>query len=110
MIFCLLKFDTADGAYILPPILYPDGNFYLKLGHYNSFETDLHGDMKTITDWYKQGTGIPEAVMHLSNFILKDLINDPNVKFTDISSDCCVTVNVSIYTIIYILYNSNCLQ
>ena len=52
--------------------------------------------MKTITDWYKQGTGIPEAVKHFSEFITKELIKDPDIEFTDVSSDCCVTVNVSI--------------
>ena len=52
--------------------------------------------MKTITDWYKQGTGIPEAVKHFSEFITKELIKDPDIEFTDVSSDCCVTVNASI--------------
>ena len=52
--------------------------------------------MKTITDWYKQGTGIPEAVKHFSDFITKELVNDPDIEFTEVSSDCCVTVNVSI--------------
>ena len=89
------KFGIVDGAYILPPILYPDGNYYLKIGHYNQFETNLSGDIKTITDWYKEGTGVPEAVKHFSDFIINDLIKDPNIKFMNISSDCCVTVNVS---------------
>ena len=93
-IFFLFKFDIVDGAYILPPILYPDGNYYLKLGHYNQFETDLPGHLKTITDWYEDGTGIPDAVKRLSDFIVNDFIRDPDIKFTDISSDCCVTVNV----------------
>ena len=90
------QFGIVDGAYILPPILYPDGNYYLKIGHYNQFETNLNSDMKTITDWYKQGTGLPEAVKHFTDFITKELIVDPNIEFGEISSDCCVTVNVSI--------------
>lgn len=90
------QFGIVDGAYILPPILYPDGNYYLKIGHYNQFETNLNSDMKTITDWYKQGTGLPEAVKHFTDFITKELIIDPNIKFGEISSDCCVTINVSI--------------
>ena len=24
-----------DGTYILPPILYPDGNYYIKIGHHD---------------------------------------------------------------------------
>ena len=51
--------------------------------------------MKTITDWYKQGTGIQEAVKHFSDFITRELIVDPNIEFGEVSSDCCVTVNVS---------------
>ena len=27
-----------DGTYILPPIKYPDGKYYLKLGHHDLFE------------------------------------------------------------------------
>ena len=93
--FLLFKFGIVDGAYILPPIKYPDGNYYLKLGHYNQFETNLKGDMETITKWYKQGTGVPDAVRHLSDFVIKDLIKDPSISFNNITSDCCVTVNVS---------------
>ena len=52
--------------------------------------------MKTINDWYKEGTGIPEAVKHFTDFITKELIIDPDIEFGEISSDCCVTVNVSI--------------
>ena len=52
--------------------------------------------MKTITDWYKQGTGVQEAVKHFSDFITQELIKDPNIQFTEVSSDCCVTVNVRI--------------
>ena len=93
--FLLFKFGIVDGAYVLPPIKYPDGNYYLKLGHYNQFETNLKGDMKTITKWYKRGTGVPDAVRLLSNFVIKDLIKDPSISFNKITSDCCVTVNVS---------------
>ena len=93
--FLLFKFGIVDGAYILPPIKYPDGNYYLKLGHYNQFETNLKGDMETITKWYKQGTGVPDAVRLLSDFVIKDLIKDPSISFNNITSDCCVTVNVS---------------
>ena len=93
--FLFLQFGIVDGAYILPPIKYPDGNYYLKLGHYNQFETDLQGNMKTIRDWYEGGEGVPEAVKLLSEFITKDLITDPRITFMGISSDCCVTVNVS---------------
>ena len=88
--------------------MYPDGNYYLKIGHYNQFETNLSGDMKTITNWYAQGTGIPEAVKHFADFITKDLIRDPRIEFTKISSDCCVTVNVSkhIFCIPVIILNT----
>ena len=51
--------------------------------------------MKTITDWYKEGTGIQAAVKHFSDFITNELIVDPNIEFGEVSSDCCVTVNVS---------------
>merc|ERR1719474_320881 len=45
-----------DGTYILPPVLYPDGKFNLKLGHHDKFEKILHSK-EDVEKWYKSGKG-----------------------------------------------------
>merc|ERR1712181_51852 len=62
-----------DGTYILPPIRYPDGKIYLKLGHGDHFETDIN-TIEELDAWYKDGKGYPEAVESLATFI-KTLIS-----------------------------------
>lgn len=47
------SYGQLDGTYILPPILYPDGKYYLKLGHHDKFEENLTTS-EAIKDWYDQ--------------------------------------------------------
>ena len=44
-------YKKLDGTYILPPMLYPDGKYYLKLGHHNAFERILHTP-EQMESWY----------------------------------------------------------
>ena len=81
----------VDGSYILPPILYPDGNWYIKIGHSKSFEKNLKHDEKELKSWYKSG-GSKEAVESLSNFLCQSLIPGLNVK--SIRKNCCITTRV----------------
>ena len=76
-----------DGTYILPPILYPDGRIYLKLGHGDHFETDV-STAEELDAWYKDGKGNPEAVESLATFI-RSLI--PTLKVEEVIGGCCVT-------------------
>ena len=76
-----------DGTYILPPILYPDGKIYLKLGHGDHFEADVN-TIKELDAWYSTGKGNPDAVESLAAFI-KTLI--PNLKVEEVIGGCCVT-------------------
>ncbi len=41
-----------DGTYILPPVRYPDGKYYLKLGHGDNFERLVH--TYQVTDRYQR--------------------------------------------------------
>ena len=59
---------ALDGTYILPPILYPDGHYYVKLGHHDHFERTLETQQE-VEDWYREGTGEREAVEELARFI-----------------------------------------
>ena len=47
------SYGQLDGTYILPPILYPDGKYYLKLGHHDKYEETLTTS-EAIKDWYDQ--------------------------------------------------------
>ena len=64
---------ALDGTYILPPIKYPDGRFYLKLGHHDAFEGAIE-TVDDLLDWYRDGVGDREAVNELAAF-LKKFIN-----------------------------------
>jgi sarcosine oxidase/L-pipecolate oxidase len=44
-------YKKLDGTYILPPMLYPDGKYYLKLGHHNAFERIVHTP-EQMKSWY----------------------------------------------------------
>ena len=76
-----------DGTYILPPILYPDGHYYLKLGHHNLFEGEVY-TLEELTAWYRDGKGDPEAVAQLSSFMVSFV---PGLKVEEVSGGCCVT-------------------
>ena len=51
-------YGQLDGTYILPPILYPDGKYYLKLGHHDKFE-DILTTSEAIKDWYDKKWFVP---------------------------------------------------
>ena len=87
-------FKKLDGTYILPPILYPDGKYYLKLGHGDHFEIIIQ-NLEQMKNWYKNGHGVPEAVETLASFITESLI--PTIKVLSVTGGCCVTSNVSYF-------------
>ena len=82
-------FGKLDGTYILPPILYPDGKYYLKLGHGDHFE-QIVTDEKFMEKWYTDGKGDPEAVDALTEFIQTFV---PSLRFESVHGGCCVTSN-----------------
>merc|ERR1712142_1158272 len=86
----LVTFYTTgalDGTYILPPIKYPDGRFYLKLGHHDAFEGAIE-TVDDLLDWYRDGVGDREAVNELAAFLQKFI---RNLKVESVSGGCCVT-------------------
>ena len=78
---------ALDGTYILPPILYPDGHYYVKLGHHDHFERRLETEQE-VEDWYREGTGDREAVAELARFITTFL---PGLEVEEVVGGCCVT-------------------
>ncbi|XP_077999505.1 uncharacterized protein LOC144452309 [Glandiceps talaboti] len=80
--------DNRIDAYILPPIKYPDGKYYLKIGHGADFERELHTAAE-VADWYKT-EGDKSACQPLLE-LLFDLVKD--VKPVSTKTECCVTTN-----------------
>ena len=90
-----LQSKLVDGSYILPPILYPDGNWYLKIGHSKSFETNLKHEEEDLRSWYESG-GNKEAVESLKNFLCTELI--PDLDVISVKENCCITTRVTIFS------------
>ena len=78
---------SLDGTYILPPILYPDGHYYLKLGHHDKFERIIE-TKEELEAWYNDGRGDQAAVEELTRFIRSFL---PGLEVEAVVGGCCVT-------------------
>ncbi len=77
--------ESPDDIYILPPIRYPDGKLWLKLGGDPS--DDRLSDKAAITDWYRSG-GNTERADYLTER-LRDII--PGLAFESRFHKPCVT-------------------
>ncbi|XP_042912375.1 uncharacterized protein [Parasteatoda tepidariorum] len=75
------------GAYILPPIKYPDGKYYLKIGHKGSIVNSELKNLKEIKNWYNC-SGEKYISEHYSK-IIQDLF--PDLKFEEMLPKTCVT-------------------
>ena len=74
-------------AYILPPIRYPDGRFYLKIGHGKVYDYPVR-DFDAYRRWYC-GSGLPEAASLLER-VLQLLL--PTLRPLSLKTDTCVTM------------------
>ena len=86
-----LKTGPIDGTYILPPIRYPDGKYYVKIGHFQNFEKKLENDENEMHSWYQSG-GSKEASEEMSKFLAHDLI--PDLEIINVKTNCCITTRL----------------
>jgi len=77
--------DPSDHFYFLPPIVYPDGHSYLKIGG-DPTEIELDEE-QAIRDWFR-GQGDPEAVAHLKRLLARSI---PGLEPVRLVSVPCVT-------------------
>ena len=77
--------DQMRYIYFMPPVLYPDGKHYVKIGH--SFGDSLPINRESLTHWF-QSDGDMTRVEWLTD-TLKNLI--PGINFKSFSSKSCVT-------------------
>ncbi|MGD9476197.1 NAD(P)/FAD-dependent oxidoreductase [Shinella sp. G-2] len=75
----------ADHFYFLPPILYPDGKTYLKIGG-DPIDVMIE-DERAIGDWFR-GEGRPEAITHLRRLLARSI---PDLAPVRLLSAPCVT-------------------
>lgn len=77
--------DIRQGIYMLPPIRYPDGKFYLKIGG-DPVDIPLETEAD-VRSWFRTA-GDPYAREHLIRN-MHDLV--PHLKVVGVHSDSCVT-------------------
>lgn len=77
--------ESPDDIYILPPVLYPDGKLWLKLG--GDPTDDLLPDKAAITDWYRS-SGNADRADYLTGRI-REII--PGLAFESRFHKPCVT-------------------
>jgi sarcosine oxidase len=78
--------DPAEHAYMLPPIRYPDGNWYLKIGSPHSVATLT--DLEELSRWFREP--IRPSVQAHAERLLRTII--PGLDFDYVHAEpCCTT-------------------
>ncbi|KAF8795751.1 hypothetical protein HNY73_000214 [Argiope bruennichi] len=78
---------VAKGAYILPPIKYPDGHWYLKLVTWAFREIQKVNTLEEIKEWYKSD-GDQEVIDKYSRFLISII---PGLKVEEVKGKTCIT-------------------
>ena len=78
--------DPAGSCYILPPIRYPNGKYYLKIGGGDPDDPTLHS-LPALQEWFR-GTGRASAVRHLTAKLHAVV---PDLRPVALHTDACVT-------------------
>lgn len=74
----------GNDPYLLPPIRYPDGKFYLKLG---GDPEDRHLTPHEMTEWFQSG-GNPDVGAHLEERMRARM---PDLQIDSVTTNACVT-------------------
>jgi sarcosine oxidase len=77
--------DETEGIYMLPPVQYPDGHFYLKIGA-NSPDDLFFEDLEAIQNWFRVGNDAQYAPA-LIRAIQKIL---PNLNLENVLTKKCI--------------------
>lgn len=80
-----LVYDMPEDPYLLPPIRYPDGKFYVKLGG-DPTDVPLVGE-GDVGDWFRSG-GNAQVRDHLHAMIMELM---PDLDVCSVTMDACVT-------------------
>jgi len=84
--------DPSEHFYFLPPITYPDGNTYLKIGG-DPTEVEID-DEQAIRDWFR-GEGRPDASANLKRLLARSIPDLDPVRL--VSVPCVTTYTVHGY-------------
>ena len=81
--------------YLILVVFLKTASFNCQLGHLDQFETEIPNNNRALDElnkWYQLGSGYPEAVSALKDFITKSLI--PDLQVLSVHSGSCVTAQV----------------
>ncbi|CAC5388001.1 unnamed protein product [Mytilus coruscus] len=82
------KSDNTVNFYMLPPVKYPDGKYYIKLGHDSADFPKILSTATEVKHWYcSRGD---EKMIEDIVTIVKDIVKGP--KLSSYVGDCCVIV------------------
>jgi len=71
-----VKEDLYDSCYCVPPLKYPDGKFYLKIGHGKELELVIDSkDATKIRAWYDKGGSKDEEIMKTMTYMFNKLFS-----------------------------------
>ncbi|GFT31236.1 peroxisomal sarcosine oxidase [Nephila pilipes] len=79
--------STTTGVYMLPPIKYPDGKYYLKIGPMGHQRNSELTTLREAKEWYSDA-GDSEVIEKLSKFARKII---PDWKVNAMRSKTCIT-------------------
>lgn len=85
--------DRLEESYWVPPVRYPDGTIYLKIGG-NLRQNPMLGDDDELVSWF-QGSGNPDEIDALENS-LRSLLPNAEIAST-VTAPCVVTGTASGY-------------
>lgn len=77
--------DLSTDPYILPPVLYPDGKTYIKIGG-DPVDRELHAASE-MTEWFRS-SGDPVAGASMRDILLGLM---PDLKYRSVTFDSCAT-------------------
>ena len=77
--------DLSADPYILPPVRYPDGKSYIKIGG-DAVDREL-GSIDEMIDWFRSG-GDPVAGARIADILIGLM---PGLKYRSVSFDSCAT-------------------
>lgn len=83
----LYEWDSGDmeGVYVLPPVAYPDGGMYLKIGA-NFPEDPAFHHIEEVREWFREGDS--ERFAPRLERMLHDLL--PDLKWTETTTKRCI--------------------
>lgn len=80
-----IRNTELDDVYVVPPVKFPDGNYYLKLGANTKYDR-WFDDLQSITRWFNHGES--ERSLLAMKAVITSIL--PHVNFESFHTDRCI--------------------